>query len=79
MIWPVPVEPWPRPLGLLLAAGCASRLCGDHTCLVFVGGDAEAHIMQAGVKQIWSTDSISHSTACIHLDKRLASAIKEIL
>ena len=58
--------------GLLLAAGA-------QAVYALFCGDAEAHIMQAGVKQIWSTDSISHSTACIHLDKRLASAIKEIL
>ena len=41
-------------------------------------GDAEAHILQSGVKQIWSTDSISHTTACIHLDKLLAQAVKDI-
>lgn len=41
-------------------------------------GDAEAHILQAGVKQIWSTDSISHPTACIPLDSLLANAIKKI-
>lgn len=41
--------------------------------------DAEAHILQAGVKQIWSTDSISHHSACIHLDKLLARAITDIL
>ncbi|NOR69828.1 MAG: ribose-phosphate diphosphokinase [Methylomarinum sp.] len=42
-------------------------------------GDAEQHIMQAGVKKIWSTDSISHPSACINLDKLLAKSIKEIL
>lgn len=42
-------------------------------------GDAEAHIFQAGVKQIWSTDSISHHSASIHLDKLLARGIEGIL
>jgi len=41
--------------------------------------DAEFHIRQAGVKQVWSTDSIGHSSACINLDKLLAGAIKQIL
>jgi len=40
--------------------------------------DAEQHIMQAGVKEIWSTDSISHPSACINLDKLLAQAIKKL-
>ncbi len=42
-------------------------------------GDAEAHIRQAGVSQIWSTDSISHGSACIHLDTLLATAIETML
>jgi ribose-phosphate pyrophosphokinase len=42
-------------------------------------GDAEVHIMQAGVKQIWSTDSIAHPCSCIYLDKLLAQTVKEIL
>lgn len=42
-------------------------------------GDAEAYITQAGVQEIWSTDSISHSTACIHLNKLLAQAVKAVL
>ncbi len=41
--------------------------------------DAVQHIMQAGIKNIWSTDSISHSSACINLDKLLAQAIKQLV
>jgi ribose-phosphate pyrophosphokinase len=41
--------------------------------------DAEAHILQAGIKSIWSTDSIDHPTSCIKLDSLLANAIKAII
>ena len=41
--------------------------------------DAEAHILQAGIKTIWSTDSIDHPTSCIKLDALLANAIKAII
>jgi ribose-phosphate pyrophosphokinase len=41
--------------------------------------DAEAHILQAGIKTLWSTDSIDHPTSCIKLDALLASAIKAII
>ncbi len=41
--------------------------------------DAETHILQSGLKQIWSTDSIDHSTACIHLDRLLGQAVKAII
>ena len=41
--------------------------------------DAEIHILQAGVKTIWSTDSIDHPTSCIKLDELLAKAIKAII
>jgi ribose-phosphate pyrophosphokinase len=41
--------------------------------------DAEAHILQAGIKGIWSTDSIDHPTSCIKLDTLLADAIKAII
>jgi len=63
--------------GLLLAAG-AKQVDAAITHPLFCS-DAETHIMQSGVKQIWSTDSITHSSACIYLDKLLAQAIKEIL
>ena len=42
-------------------------------------GDAEAHILQAGIKTIWSTDSIDHPTSCIKLDALLANTIKAII
>jgi len=41
--------------------------------------DAEAHILQAGIKTIWSTDSIEHPTSSIRLDALLANAIKAII
>ena len=62
--------------GLLLAAG-AQQVFAVITHPLFCD-DAQQHILQAGVKQIWSTDSISHPSACIHLDKLLARAVKEI-
>jgi ribose-phosphate pyrophosphokinase len=61
---------------LLLAAG-AKQVYVAVTHPLFCG-DAEAHILHAGVKKIWSTDSISHSSACISLDKLLAQAITDI-
>jgi ribose-phosphate pyrophosphokinase len=42
-------------------------------------GDAEKALLQAGVDKIWSTDSISHHTAGIHLDQLLARAIIQIM
>ncbi|RLA23842.1 MAG: phosphoribosylpyrophosphate synthetase [Gammaproteobacteria bacterium] len=63
--------------GLLLAAG-AGQVYAAITHPLFCA-DAEAHIMQAGVQDIWSTDSISHPRACIYLDKLLAQAVKSIL
>ena len=62
---------------LLFAAG-AQQVSAIITHPLFCG-DAEAHIMQAGVQKIWSTDSISHTSACIYLDKLLAQAIRKIL
>ncbi len=62
---------------LLLAAG-AKQVYVVVTHALFCG-DAEEHILQAGVKKVWSTDSISHSTACINLDHLLAAAIRKIL
>lgn len=38
-------------------------------------GDAYEHIINAGIKTVWSTDSIDHPTACIKLDGLLADAI----
>jgi ribose-phosphate pyrophosphokinase len=41
-------------------------------------GDAYEHILQSGIKTIWSTDSIDHPSSCIKLDYLLAEAIKAI-
>jgi ribose-phosphate pyrophosphokinase len=42
-------------------------------------GDAEVHIRSAGVKAIWSTDSIQHPTSCINLDGLLSATLQSIL
>ena len=42
-------------------------------------GDAEAQLRAAGVKTIWSSDSITHPTSCIKLDVLLAETIKSIV
>jgi ribose-phosphate pyrophosphokinase len=62
---------------LLLEAG-AGQVYAAITHPLFCA-DAEEHIMQAGVQQIWSTDSISHPRACIYLHNLLAQAVKNIL
>lgn len=62
---------------LLLAAG-AAQVYAVVTHPLFCG-DAERHIMDAGVTAIWSTDSITHPTSAIGLDHLLAQAIKAIL
>ena len=41
--------------------------------------DAEQHILKAGVKEIWSTDSVNHSTSVIQLDRLLSEAVKSIV
>ena len=66
----------PTMKGLLLMAG-AKQVYMAVTHPLFCG-NAETHILQAGVEKIWSTDSISHSSACITLDKLLARAILDI-
>ncbi len=63
--------------GLLMSEG-AKQVYVAVTHPLFCD-DAEAHIFQAGVNKIWSTDSISHSSACIYLDHLLAQAIKDIV
>lgn len=63
--------------GLLSAAG-AGNVYAVITHPLFCG-DAELHILQSGVKQIWSTDSISHPCASIYLDKLLAQSLQAIL
>ncbi|MFI3187324.1 MAG: ribose-phosphate diphosphokinase [Methylococcaceae bacterium] len=59
---------------LLQAAGCKD-IYAVVTHALFCG-DAHAHILNAGVKNVWSTDSIDHSSSCIRLDTLLADAIK---
>jgi ribose-phosphate pyrophosphokinase len=61
---------------LLQAEGCLD-IYAVVTHPLFCG-DAETHIRKFGVKAIWSTDSISHPTACIRLDKLLAKAIQAL-
>jgi ribose-phosphate pyrophosphokinase len=63
--------------GLLKAAG-AGGIYAVVTHPLFCG-DAEAYILKAGIKAIWSTDSIDHPTSCIRLDALLAKAIKAII
>ena len=61
---------------LLQAAGAGS-VYAAITHPLFCG-DAEEHILGAGIKAIWSTDSINHSTSVIQLDKLLAEAVQSI-
>jgi ribose-phosphate pyrophosphokinase len=62
--------------GLLQARGCQD-IYAVVTHALFCG-DAYIHILDAGVKTIWSTDSIDHPSSCIKLDALLADAIKAI-
>lgn len=66
-----------RTIGLLQNAG-ARAVYAAITHPLFCG-DAEAHIRAAGVKEIWSTDSIEHPSSCIKLDALLSEAIRSIL
>ncbi len=61
----------------LLQAGGSTDIYAVVTHALFCG-DAYAHILDAGVKTIWSTDSIDHPSSCIKLDALLADAIKAI-
>jgi ribose-phosphate pyrophosphokinase len=63
--------------GLLQAAG-SKDIYAVVTHPLFCD-DAEAHILQSGIKTLWSTDSIDHPTSCIKLDSLLANAIKAII
>jgi ribose-phosphate pyrophosphokinase len=60
--------------GLLQTAGCQA-IYAVVTHALFCG-DAYTYILDAGVKTIWSTDSIDHPCSCIRLDVLLADAIK---
>lgn len=62
---------------LLQAAG-SKNVYAVVTHALFCG-DAEAHIRQAGIQSLWSTDSINHPTSCIELDTLLAKAIIAML
>ncbi|HIG65936.1 MAG TPA: ribose-phosphate diphosphokinase [Methyloprofundus sp.] len=66
-----------RATTLLYAAG-AVEVYAAITHPLFCG-DAEAHILQSGVKEVWSTDSITHASASIHLHTLLAQAVRDIL
>lgn len=63
--------------GLLKQQG-AKTIHAAMTHALFCG-DAEARLIHAGVEHIWSTDSISHPTACIPLDALLAEACRKQL
>lgn len=62
--------------GLLRAEG-SSDIYAVVTHALFCG-DAYDHILKAGIKTIWSTDSIDHPSSCIKLDTLLADALKAI-
>ncbi len=62
--------------GLLQAAG-SNDIYAVITHALFCD-DAYDHILKAGVKTIWSTDSINHPSSCIKLDALLADAVKSI-
>ena len=62
--------------GLLQSAGCQD-IYTVVTHALFCD-DAYDHILNAGVKTIWSTDSIDHPSSCIRLGALLANAIKAI-
>ncbi len=62
--------------GLLQAAGCLD-IYAVVTHALFCG-DAYAYILNAGVKTVWSTDSIDHPSACIRLNVLLANALKAL-
>ncbi len=61
---------------LLQAQGC-KNIYAVVTHALFCG-DAYNHILDSGIKNVWSTDSINHSTSCITLDGLLADAILSI-
>jgi len=63
--------------GLLQSAG-AKDIYAAITHPLFCG-DALTHILNAGIKAVWSTDSIEHPTACIKLDRLLAEAVRAII
>ncbi|MGR9099131.1 MAG: ribose-phosphate diphosphokinase [Gammaproteobacteria bacterium] len=62
---------------LLLNSGAGEVYAAITHPLFF--GDAERQLLKAGIKSVWSTDSIDHATSVIALDALLARALKEIL
>ncbi|MFI3154892.1 MAG: ribose-phosphate diphosphokinase [Methylococcaceae bacterium] len=63
--------------GLLQAAG-SKDIYAVVTHALFCD-DAYSHILKAGIKSIWTTDSIDHPSSCIKLDELLANAIKTMI
>ncbi|MCP5273816.1 MAG: ribose-phosphate diphosphokinase [Burkholderiales bacterium] len=63
--------------GKLLQAG-AKQVDAVVTHPLFCS-DSERFIRQSGVTQVWSTDSIAHSTNAICLSELLAEAVKKII
>jgi ribose-phosphate pyrophosphokinase len=61
----------------LLKAQGATEIYAAVTHALFCG-DAERVIRDAGVKAIWTTDSIDHPTSYIRLDSLLAEAVKAL-
>ncbi|MDH5376791.1 MAG: ribose-phosphate diphosphokinase [Gammaproteobacteria bacterium] len=54
---------------------------GDVFCLIthaLFSGDAEQHLLENGITQIWSTDSISHKSNVVALSDLLLVAIRNI-
>ncbi len=62
----------------LLQAEGAGEVYAVITHALFCG-DAEAQILSAGIKAIWSTDSIAHSTSRIELGKLLSGALATMI
>ncbi len=67
---------------LAMAAGeCLSRNAAQVDVLVthaLFCGDAEKRLQQAGVRQLWSTDSVSHSSNVISLSELLSDAVQNL-
>lgn len=62
---------------LLQAAG-AKAVYAVVTHALFCG-DAYSHILDSGIKAIWTTDSIDHPSACIQLDGLLAEVLHALV
>ncbi len=62
----------------LLKKAAAKEIYTVVTHALFCG-DAEQQIIAAGVKTIWSTDSIVHGTSVVKLDQLIAKSVSSIL